>query len=150
MNTFHKILFTGRLGRKHYLIALIIYSFVSTIIFQILRELESGTYILVACAVLLIGSMLQAKRFRDLTAPGKIAPIATLVFIVAWAPEVYGKMIGTVSEYASMPPFLGLMYTLLFFMHWYLLLAKGTLDENNYGKSTYQLNFLKALKNESV
>lgn len=125
MESFYRTVFTGRLGRKHYFLSVLVFLFVGAIIIQIAREAGPGAYVLTFSVLALLKTVLDAKRLRDVMVPGKVAPIAVLLFLLAWAPFSYDLMTGAILPFSPMPRFLSLMGIFLFVAHGYLLLAKG-------------------------
>lgn len=150
MKSFYSALFAGRLGRKHYFISIVVLLSVGIFIAQVAAESGPLSYVLVLSSVYLLKTILDAKRLRDVRVPGKVAPIAIILFLVAWAPFTYDVMTGTSLPYSPTPPFLILMGIFIFVAHWYLLLAKGEPEGNRYGKSTSSLGFKRALRNETA
>lgn len=120
----YRLVFDGQLNRKRYVIALVVLLLMGGIAAQIGKEVGPSAFVLVWSATYLLVSILDAKRLRDIEASGKIALIAAVIFIFAWAPYTYDVLSDNRLPYPT-PSFLMLMQTLYFGGHLYLLFTKG-------------------------
>ncbi len=144
MRKIKNTLFSGRLGRKHYLISILILFFIGGIATQIAREVNPGVYVFTFAGIWLIKTIFDAKRLRDNDVPGKIAFIAVIIFLFAWVPWTYDVMVGATFSYPT-PHYVSLSWTLLFIVHLNLLFAKGNNKANRYGTPTNSLSLINAL-----
>lgn len=129
-------IFNGRLGRKHYFFSLLLLG----VIVGIITEISTGIGSVVS---MFLATILIAKRFRDIDASGWFALITLFIQIyiaISVSYEYYFEASGSI-----------LCGTLLIvIINVYLLLKKGDVDENQYGKPTYSLGFINALRDTST
>jgi uncharacterized membrane protein YhaH (DUF805 family) len=129
MKTAFSKIFGGTLNRKKYILSIVCFLFVGSIILQIAKELGAGVFVITFGILALIKLVFDVKRLRDAEAPVSIAPIVTVLYLLVWMPYTYDVMTGMRDIYSAQPTFLRIMSLCLVIEHIHMIFVKGAKDK---------------------